>query len=84
MAKRSRESFQKRAREKARQEKQEEKRLKRQSSSPDDDSVGKAEETALMEEFASLNERFESGRISPEDFNDERDRIFEQLGLEVD
>lgn len=82
MAKRSRESFQKRAREKARQEKQAEKREKRQSSSPDADGVSKAMETALMEESAALSARLESEQISTDEFNEERGRIFGELGLE--
>ncbi|HEU4320953.1 MAG TPA: hypothetical protein VFS66_12845 [Acidimicrobiia bacterium] len=84
MAKRSRESFQKRAREKARQDKQAEKREKRQSSVDDDENVTKAEETALMEQFASLSERLEVGQITPDEFNEERERIFGELGLETD
>ncbi len=83
MAKRSRESFQKRAREKARQDKQAEKREKRQSSTPDDEGVSKAEETALMEEFASLSERLEADLITTNEFNEERERIFGELGLET-
>ena len=82
MAKRSRESFQKRAREKARQEKQEEKRAKRRSGSSDEDEVSRAEEDALMQEFARLSARYEADEISPEVFNEERHRIFVELGLE--
>lgn len=85
MAKRSRESFGKRAREKARLEKQAEKREKRQSSSSDDDEkVTKAKETALMEEFATLSARFEAEQISPDEFSEQRQRIFEELGLETE
>lgn len=83
MAKRSRESFQKRAREKARQEKQAEKREKRQSSTPDDENVSQAEENALMEEFADLSARFEADEITTDQFNEERERIFGELGLEA-
>jgi hypothetical protein len=84
VAKRSRESFQKRAREKARQEKQAEKREKRQSSNPDGDTVSRAEENALMEEFAQLSELLEADQISPNEFNEARERIFGKLGLETD
>jgi hypothetical protein len=85
LAKRSRESFGKRAREKARQEKQAEKREKRHSSSSssDDGGVSRAEEDALMHEFAQLSERFEAGQISLDEFNVERERIFGELGLET-
>lgn len=84
MAKRSRESFQKRAREKARQERQAEKREKRQSSTPDDENVSKADENALMEEFASLRARLEADQITPDEFNEGRERIFGELGLDTD
>lgn len=82
MAKRSRESFQKRAKERARQQKQADRRAKRQSSS-DTDEVSRSEEDALMEEFAHLSERFEADEISPKEFNEGRQRIFEKLGLET-
>ena len=84
MAKRSRESFQKRAREKARQDKQAEKRDKRLSSSSDDENVSKAEENALMEEFAALSARLESEQVTVKEFNEERERIFGQLGLDTE
>lgn len=84
MAKRSRESFQKRAREKARQDKQAEKRAKRQSDTPDDESITRAEEDSLMQEFAKLSARYEADQISTERYNEERQRIFVELGLESD
>lgn len=84
MAKRSRESFQKRAREKARQERQAEKREKRQTSTPDEEKVSEAEETALMEEFAELSSRLEADQITTDEFNEERGRIFGELGLEIE
>jgi hypothetical protein len=82
LAKRSRESFEKRAREKARQEKQDEKRAKRQSRAPDDSEVTRAEEDALMQEFARLSARFEANEISLDSFNEQRHRILVELGLE--
>ena len=84
MAKRSRESFQKRAREKARQDKQAEKREKRLSSSSDDENVSKAEENALLEEFAALSARLESEQVTVKEFSEERERIFGQLGLDTE
>lgn len=86
MARRGRESFQKRAREKARQDKQAAKREKRQADdSPDADSApSKAEEDALMQEFAKLSARYETDQISIERYNEERHRIFVELGLEED
>jgi hypothetical protein len=84
VARRSQESFQKRAREKARQEKQAEKREKRQSANPDDENVSEAQETALMEEFAQLSARLEADQITTDKFNEERERIFGELGLQTD
>lgn len=83
MAKRSQQSFQKRAREMARQEKQAEKRKKRRVSGSDEETFSKADETALMEEFAELSARLESGQISMDEFDEERERIFGELGLET-
>jgi len=81
VAKRSRESFQKRAREKARQDKQAEKREKRQTRESSDD-VSRKTEDSLMQEFARLNSRYEANEISHDAFNEERHRIFVELGLE--
>ncbi len=36
-----------------------------------------------MEEFAQLSERFEADEISPKEFHEGRQRIFERLGLET-
>lgn len=84
MAKHTRESLQKRAREKARQEKQAEKREKRQTSNSDGGNVSRAKEAALMEEFAELSARLEAAEITSDEFNEERERIFGELGLETD
>lgn len=84
MARRGSESFQKRARERARQEKQAEKREKRRAGSSDDDGPSRASEDALMEEFALLSARFEADQVSTERYNEERQRIFDELGLEPD
>lgn len=90
MGKRSRESFQKRAREKARQEKQAAKRAKRHGDEaddmPDEDATppSRAEEDALMQEYARLSARYEKDQISSERYSEERRRIFVELGLEED
>lgn len=81
---RSQESFQKRAREKARQEKKAEKKARREARSAEGDDLDRADENALMEEFATLSERFEANEISAAEFNEERHRIFAELGLEQD
>jgi hypothetical protein len=83
MARRSQESFQKRAREKARQEKQAIKRAKREDSpASDEESISRSEEDKLMQDFAKLSARYEAGQISSEQFDEERQRIFSELGLE--
>lgn len=83
MAKRSKESFQKRAREKARQEKKELKKAKKLESGPEDETdISRAQEDALMQEFARLSARYEADEISDDRFNEERHRIFVELGLE--
>lgn len=85
MAKRSRESIQKRLREKAREEKKAVKRAKREEDTPDETaSTSRAEEDALMQEFARLSARYESDEISSERYNEERHRIFVELGIEED
>lgn len=81
MAKRSRESFQKRAREKARQEKQADKRAKRQTDASSDETLTRSEEDSLMQEFAALSARYEADQITTERYNEERQRIFDELGL---
>lgn len=84
MAKRSKESFQKRAREKAREEKQALKRAKREARTSDDDNVSPDREDALLQEFARLSARYEANEISTDTFTEERNRIFESLGIEAE
>lgn len=84
MGKRSRESFQKRAREKIREEKKAAKRAKRELEDPanEETTTSRAEEDALMQEYAMLSARFEADQISIERYNEERHRIFVELGIE--
>lgn len=85
MAKRGREAMAKRARERIRQEKQEakeEKRLERAAN--EEEPLSAAEETALMEEFARLSRRYQDEEISESDYQEQRRRIFDQLGLDPD
>ena len=75
----------KRARERTRQERQEIKRQRRQSGSTDTvEPIEEPDETALMEEFRVLSERHAAGNVSEDDYSDERQRIFEQLGIDSD
>lgn len=80
MAKRGREAALKRARENARREKQEAKR-ERRLNAPDSEAPP-VDQDALMEEYAKLNARFEANELTPTEFATERDRIFEELGIE--
>jgi hypothetical protein len=85
MARRSQQSFQKRARERARQDKQAEKRAKRLDSQPEEDSsLTKTEEDSLMQEFARLSAQYEASQISTEQYNEQRQRIFSELGIEAE
>ena len=85
MAKRSRESIQKRLREKARQDKKAAKREKRDMEPTEEETpTSRADEDALMQEFASLSARYESNQISSERYDEERHRIFVELGIEED
>ncbi len=84
MAKRGREAALKRARERARQEKKEAKRERLAARQSEDDSTTPVNEQALMEEFARLSERHDSGHVSTAVYDEERHRIFVELGIEED
>ena len=81
---RGRQSFEKRQREKAKQEKQAAKRARREdrkearAEGTDDGAVSEAE---LLERFRILNERHAAGEVSMEDFEEEKAELFEALGL---
>lgn len=76
----------KRARERARLEKQAAKREKRQGGSSEEvtDPEDAPDEDALMEEFRVLSERHAEGHIPQDQFEQERHRIFVELGIETD
>lgn len=74
----------KRARERARQERQEEKRLRRESIAEATATQDAPNEDALMEEFRLLSERRAAGNLSNDLYEEERHRIFVELGLETD
>jgi hypothetical protein len=84
VARRGREAALKRAREKARQDKQEAKRERRAARETEEPSINPRDEQALMEEFAQLSERHEANQISTKQYEDERHRIFVELGIESD
>jgi hypothetical protein len=84
VARRGREAALKRAREKARQEKKEAKRERRAVRETEDTSNDPVDEQALMEQFALLSKRHEADQISTEHYEEERHRIFVELGIEPD
>ena len=76
----------KRARERARLEKQAAKRERRQGGSSEEvtDPVDAPDEDALLEEFRVLSERHAEGQVPQDQFDQERHRIFVELGIETD
>jgi hypothetical protein len=80
---RSGETFAKRQREKARQEKQAAKRAKRLEKAEDElDGEEAPDLDALMEEFRIINEAHAAGELEAEEFEERRDKILMQLGVE--
>jgi len=85
VAQRGREGMAKRARERARQERQEAKRERRESSlESETDPTDAPDESKLMEEFHSLSERHAAGHLGEQKYQEERHRIFVELGIESD
>ena len=85
---RGRQSFEKRQREKAKQEKQAAKRARREErtlarAEGDDDADAGLSEAELLEQFRVLNERHAAGELSAEDFEERKAELFEELGLET-
>jgi hypothetical protein len=80
---RSGETFAKRQREKARQEKQAAKRARRLEKDEDEETTEEAPDLdALMEEFRIINEQHAAGELESEEFEERRDSILMQLGVE--
>jgi hypothetical protein len=80
---RSGETFAKRQREKARQEKQAAKRAKRLSKDDEDVETDEGPDLdALMEEFRIISEQHAAGDLPTEEFEERRDQILVQLGVE--
>jgi len=80
---RSGETFAKRQREKARQEKQAAKRAKRLAGDEEGVETEEAPDLdALMEEFRIINEQHAAGELDSEEFEERRDDILMQLGVE--
>ncbi len=84
MARPGGEAMAKRNRERARLEKQEAKREKQRARQAEAADKPEVDETALMDQFARLSESYAADRISEMAYQEERRRIFEELGLEPD
>lgn len=76
-----REAALKRAREKARQDKREAKREKKETRQASDTEGAPVDEQALWEEFARLSASHEANQISNSEYETERVRILEALGI---
>ena len=81
---RSGETFAKRQREKARQEKQAAKRARRLDKEEGDglETEEAPDLDALMEEFRIISEKHAAGELESEEFEERRDEILMQLGVE--
>ena len=79
---RSGETFAKRQREKARQEKQAAKRARRLEKDEAETTDDAPDLDALMEEFRIINEAHAAGELEAEEFEERRDKILLQLGVE--
>ena len=85
MAQRGREGMAKRAREQARKTKQDAKRERRHAASPAEVKPEDApDEDQLMEEFRLLSEGHAAGNVSQALYEQERVRIFGELGIETE
>ncbi|MCZ7531150.1 MAG: hypothetical protein M5U31_12910 [Acidimicrobiia bacterium] len=84
MAGRGRQTFEKRQREKSRQERAAAKRARREerkeAKAEDDGSEDDTDD--LLERFRILNERHEAGEIDEESFEAEKEELFEALGMQ--
>jgi hypothetical protein len=76
-------SFNKRQRERAKKEKAAAKRARRHARPEDGDEETDEgpDEDALLEQFRVLNEQHAAGDVTPEEFEERKTEIFEQLGL---
>ena len=78
-----RESFDKREREKKRQQRSAAKRERREIRSETTDPANSADPTELMERFRVVSEQFAAGTIGPEQYEAQRRQIFGELGLDT-
>lgn len=71
----------KRQREKAKREKKAARRARRDMKREDTGEPVEVDQAALMQRFAALNQALAEGRINQETFDEQRDEIWEAMGL---
>ena len=79
-----RESFEKREREKKRQQRSAAKRERREARAEPDTGADVVDSEELMERFRLLSERYAAGAVSLEQYETQRLQIFNELGLNAD
>ena len=79
-----RESFEKREREKRRQQRSAAKRERRETRAEPDSNGEAVDSDELMERFRLLSERYAAGAVSLEQYETQRLQIFNELGLNAD
>ena len=84
MARRGREAALKRVREREREEKKKVKQERQRAREAEQAEASDVDEQGLMEEFARLSERHDSNQISTAHYDEERRRIFDELGIDVE
>ena len=77
-----RESFEKREREKKRQQRSAEKRERRETRSKTDNEAAAVDSTELLERFRLLSEQYAAGGIAPQEYEHQRREILSALGIE--
>ncbi|MEZ5169592.1 MAG: hypothetical protein R3A49_02460 [Acidimicrobiia bacterium] len=85
MAGRGRQTFEKRQREKQRQERAAAKRARREErkqAKEEEDPDEVVDTDDLLERFRILNEKHEAGEIDDESFEEEKEVLFEALGMQ--
>lgn len=84
MAGRGRESLQKRERERTRDEKAKVKAARKQERQEAETPTDETEEQQLLEQFRRLSERHDAGDVTDGDFAEQRQEIFEALGIDAE
>ncbi len=73
----------KRQRERARAQRKEAKQLRRDTIAAEAESLESADEAKLLNDFRLLSERHAAGGVADATYTQERQRIFDELGIEA-